>query len=105
MKEDVITLSPDASMFQALRLCHDRRIRHIPIVEDGRLVGIISDRDILAASPPLGDPERVNVLRGKPVGEVMTRQVVTTYPEDTLVHAAQVMYERRIDSLPVMAEE
>jgi CBS domain-containing protein len=51
MKGEVLTLSPDASAFDALRLCHDRRIRHIPIVEDGRLVGIISDRDILAASP------------------------------------------------------
>ena len=105
MKGEVISLSPDASTFQALRQCHDHRIRHIPIVKDGRLVGIISDRDILAASPPLGDPQRVNVLKGRRVGDVMTRQVVTTYPQDTLVHAAQVMYERKIDSLPVMAEE
>jgi acetoin utilization protein AcuB len=105
MKGEVSTLSPDTSTFEALRLCHDRRIRHIPIVEDGRLVGIISDRDILAASPPLGDPQRVNALKGKRVGEVMTREVITTYPQDTLVHAAQVMYERKIDSLPVVAEE
>jgi acetoin utilization protein AcuB len=105
MKGDVVTLPPDASTFQALRLCHDRRIRHIPIVDDGRLEGIISDRDILAASPPLGDPQRVNVLKGRRVGDVMTQEVVTTYPEDTLVHAAQVMYERKIDSLPVMDEE
>ncbi len=105
MKGEVATLSPDASTFQALRLCHDRRIRHIPIVEDGRLVGILSDRDILAASPPLGDPQRVDVLKGRRVGDVMTREVVTTYPEDTLVHAAQVMYESKIDSLLVMDEE
>jgi acetoin utilization protein AcuB len=105
MKGEVLTLSPDASAFDALRLCHDRRIRHIPIVEDGRLVGIISDRDILAASPPLGDRQRVDVLKGTRLGDVMAREVVTTYPQDTLVHAAQVMYERKIDSLPVMAEE
>ncbi len=105
MKGAVITLSPDASTFEALRLCRDRRIRHLPIVEDGRLVGIMSDRDILRASPPVGDPQRVNVLKGKRVGDVMTREVVTTYPQDTLVHAAQVMYERKIDSLPVVAEE
>jgi acetoin utilization protein AcuB len=105
MKGEVLTLSPDASAFEALRLCHDRRIRHIPIVEDGRLVGIISDRDILAASPSLGDRQRVDVLKGTRLGDVMAREVVTTYPQDTLVHAAQVMYERKIDSLPVMAEE
>jgi acetoin utilization protein AcuB len=105
MKGEVITLSPDASTFEALRLCRDRRIRHIPIVEDGRLVGIISDRDIRAASPPLGDPQRVNVLKERRVGDVMTREVITANPQDTLVHAAQVMYERKINALPVLAEE
>ena len=105
MKGEVLTLSPDASAFRALRLCHDHRIRHIPIVEDGRLVGIISDRDILSASPPLGDRQRVDVLKGTRVGDVMAQEVVTTYPQDTLVHAAQVMYERKIDSLPVVAEK
>jgi acetoin utilization protein AcuB len=105
MRRGALTLSPDASMFEAMRLCHDRRIRHIPILEDERLVGIISDRDIRDVSPPLGDSHRVSTMKEKRVGDVMTPKVVTTHPQDTIVHAAREMYERRINALPVVTEE
>ncbi|MEJ7872063.1 MAG: CBS and ACT domain-containing protein [Rubrobacteraceae bacterium] len=105
MKQGLLTLSPDSSAFDALRLCHDRRIRHIPVVEDDRLAGIVSDRDIRDASPSLGDPERVGALKEMRVGNVMTREVVTARPQDTIVHAAQEMYERKIDALPVTVGE
>ena len=105
MRRGALTLSPDASMFEAMRLCHDRRIRHIPILENDRLVGIVSDRDIRDVSPPLGDSQRVSTMKEKRVGDVMTPKVVTTHPQDTIVHAAQEMYERRINALPVVAEE
>jgi acetoin utilization protein AcuB len=105
MRRGALTLSPDANVFEALRLCHDRRIRHIPILEDDQLVGILSDRDIRDVSPPLGDPQRVSVMKEKRVGDVMTRKVATTHPQDTIEHAAREMYERRINALPVVAEE
>ena len=63
MAREVLTLGPEASAFDALRLCRERRIRHIPVVKDDRLVGIISDRDLRDASPPLGDPERVSTMK------------------------------------------
>jgi acetoin utilization protein AcuB len=105
MKQKVLTLGPEASAFEALRLCRERRIRHIPVVKDERLVGIISDRDLRDASPPLGDPERVSTMKEIRLEEVMTREVITTHPEDTIVHAAREMYERKIESLPVVDEE
>jgi acetoin utilization protein AcuB len=105
MKREVVTLSPDASAFEALRLCHVRRIRHIPIVADGRVVGIISDRDLRDASPSLGDSERVNTMKAMRVGDVMSRKVITASPQDTIVRAAREMYERKIESLPVVDEE
>jgi acetoin utilization protein AcuB len=105
MKQKVLTLGPEASAFEALRLCRERRIRHIPVVKDERLVGIISDRDLRDASPPLGDPERVSTMKEILLEEVMTREVITTHPEDTIVHAAREMYERKIESLPVVDEE
>src|SRR5215213_1093261 len=105
MRRGALTLSPDANVFEALRLCHDRRIRHVPILEDDQLVGILSDRDIRDVSPPLGDPQRVSVMKEKRVGDVMTRKVATTHPQDTIEHAAREMYERRINALPVVAEE
>jgi acetoin utilization protein AcuB len=104
MKQKVLTLGPEASAFEALRLCRERRIRHIPVVKDERLVGIISDRDLRDASPPLGDPERVSTMKEIQLEDVMTRKVITTHPEDTIVHAAREMYERKIESLPVVDE-
>jgi acetoin utilization protein AcuB len=105
MKQKVLTLGPEASAFEALRLCRERRIRHIPVVKDERLVGIISDRDLRDASPPLGDPERVSTMKEIRLEDVMTQKVITTHPENTIVHAVREMYERQIESLPVVDEE
>lgn len=104
MAREVLTLGPEASAFDALRLCRERRIRHIPVVKDDRLVGIVSDRDIRDASPPMGDPERVDVLKKTRLEDMMTRKVITAAPDDTIVHGAQEMYERKIESLPVVSE-
>lgn len=105
MRREVVTLSPNASAFEALRLCHDRRIRHVPIIDDGKVVGIISDRDLRDASPSLGDPQRVDTMKALPVGEVMTRNVIMVGPQDTIVRAARKMHEGKIESLPVVGEE
>jgi acetoin utilization protein AcuB len=104
MTRNPITLSPEASVAEALTLCRERRIRHIPILEEGRLVGIVSDRDLRDASPALGDPERTSALQETRVGDVMTREVITVDPRDSIENAAQEMYELKIESLLVMAE-
>jgi acetoin utilization protein AcuB len=104
MTRNLVTLSSAASVAEALILCRERRIRHIPILEEGRLVGIVSDRDLRDASPALGDPERVRTLREIRVGDVMTREVVTVDPQDSIENAAQQMYELKIESLPVVVE-
>ncbi len=105
MTQTLVTLSPETSVGEALTLCRERRIRHIPILEEGRLVGIVSDRDLRDASPALGDPERTKALQELRVEEVMTQEVVTTDPQDSIENAAQEMYELKIESLPVVAEE
>ena len=105
MTGNLVTLSPKASVAEALTLCRERRIRHIPIVEEGRLIGIVSDRDLRDASPALGDAERASTLQEKRVGDVMTREVSTTVPEESIENVAQEMYELKIGSLPVVAEE
>lgn len=104
MSRNLVTLSPEASVAEALALCRKRRIRHIPILEEGRLVGIVSDRDLRDVSPALGDPERARALREIRVGDAMTREVITVDPRDAMEWAAQEMYELRIESLPVVAE-
>ena len=105
MTGKLVTLSPEASVAEALTLCRERRIRHIPILEEGRLVGIVSDRDLRDASPALGDAERASALQEIRVGDVMTREVSTADPQDSIENVAQEMYELKIGSLPVVAEE
>ena len=105
MTRNLVTLSPEASVAEALTLCRERRIRHIPILEEGRLVGIVSDRDLRDASPALGDAERASALQETRIGDVMTREVITADPQDSIENAAQEMYEHKIQSLPVIVEE
>jgi acetoin utilization protein AcuB len=104
MTRNLVTLSPEASVAEALTLCRERRIRHIPILEEGRLVGIVSDRDLRDASPALGDAQRASALQEIRVGDVMTREVSTADPQDSIENLAQEMYELKIGSLPVVAE-
>jgi acetoin utilization protein AcuB len=104
MTRKLVTLSPEASVAEALTLCRERRIRHIPILEEGRLVGIVSDRDLRDASPALGDAQRASALQEIRVGDVMTREVSTADPQDSIENLAQEMYELKIGSLPVVAE-
>lgn len=104
MTRKLVTLSPEASVADALSLCRERRIRHIPILEEGHLVGIVSDRDLRDASPALGDADRANTLQRIRVGDVMTREVITADPQDSIENVAQEMYDMKIQSLPVVAE-
>ncbi len=105
MTRTLVTLSPETSVAEALTLCRERRIRHLPILDEGRLVGIASDRDLRDASPALGDPERARAMQRIRVGDVMTREVITVDPQEFIENAAQEMYELKIESLPVVAGE
>ena len=105
MTREVVALSPEKTAGEALALCRERRIRHLPVLEAGRLVGIVSDRDLRSAAPPLGDPGRASALEEIRVSEVMTGDVATARPEDPIEEAANRMRERRIGCLPVMEDE
>ena len=105
MTRDVITVGPEAGVGEAWGLCREKNIRHLPVVEGGRLVGIISDRDLRDVSPPRGDTlDQENTLAYVRVGDIMSRSVVTAHPLDTIEHAAHVIYENRFNCLPVVAD-
>ncbi len=104
MTREVVVLSPETTAGEALALCRERRIRHLPVLEAERLVGIVSDRDLRSAAPGLGDPDRASALEKIRVSEVMTRDVVTTRPDDPIEEAANRMREKRIGCLPVEDE-
>jgi acetoin utilization protein AcuB len=104
MTRDVITVEPDASAAQAWGLCRERNIRHLPVVEGGRLVGIVSDRDLRDLSPPRDTPDQENTLGWVRIRDMMSAEVVTAYPLDTIEHAARVIYEHKFNCLPVVAD-
>ena len=105
MARDIATLSPDETAATALGLCRERRIRHLPVLMEGRLVGIVSDRDLRSSTPAFGDPERAAALQNVLVEDVMAREVITADPDDPVEQAANTMRERKIGCLPVLAGE
>jgi acetoin utilization protein AcuB len=105
MTQEVVTVAQETTAAEALALCRMNRIRHLPVLQGGRLVGVISDRDLRAATPALGDPARAEALHRLRVADEMARDVVTARPEDPIEDAAMAMYERKIGCLPVIDGE
>ncbi len=121
METDWPTLGPQSTVEEAIKLFAEERVSGAPVVEDGQLVGIITEGDlifqdadvrapgfldILGGIVPLGDTDeyRREVLKsaGVTVGEVMTDDPVTVTPEATLAETATIMAERRKKILPVV---
>jgi acetoin utilization protein AcuB len=105
MTREVVTLSPQTTVGEALALCRESRIRHLPVLEGGRLVGIVSDRDLRSATPALGDPARAEALGKILVSKVMAHEVTTARPDDPIEEVANAMRERKIGCLPVVEDE
>ena len=123
METDWPTLGPEQTVEDAIKLFAESGISGAPVVEDGRLAGIVTEGDlifrdaeirapgfldILGGVIPLGnwDEYREEALKsaGVTVGEVMTREVLTVGPDDSLAEAATVMAEEGIKLLPVAEE-
>ena len=102
MTQELVTVVPETTAAEALAHCRTNRIRHLPVLEGGRLVGLISDRDLRAATPALGDPARAEALDRVRVADEMARDVATAHPEDPIEVAAMAMYERKFGCLPVV---
>jgi acetoin utilization protein AcuB len=102
MQREIATLSPDETAATALALCRERRIRHLPVLQAGRLVGIVSDSDLRSSTPAFGDPDRAAALQRILVEDVMAREVITADTDDPIEQAANTMRERKIGCLPVM---
>lgn len=115
MTKDPFSVDPEAPLDTAIEMMRMKQIRHLPVVDDsGQLVGIITDRDLRQAAfaPALAEWLSLRAqrrLRGLGqelqdlrVKDAMTWVVVTTHPDATIEHAAVLMFERRLGSLPVI---
>jgi len=104
-----VTVAPSALIPRVQELMVHRRIRHLPVVEEGRLVGIITDRDVRTVQPSpatnLAGREMHYLVDRLTVRAVMTRPVLTVAPHEPLAEAVRLMLENRIGGLPVIEGE
>ena len=104
MTRSVVWVNPEISLAEAASLMEEWNIRHLPVIADRQLVGMLSDRDILLRSSLQNDGEVV-VEEGSTVGEAMTPDPFTCNTASTLGSIAAAMVERKIDSFPVLDED
>jgi acetoin utilization protein AcuB len=105
----VITVSPDMPINETLNMMRRERIRRVPVVKDGKLVGIVSDKDLLNASPSpvtsLSVWEMNYLLSKVTVKDVMTKAVLTITEDTPIEEAARIMADNKIGGLPVIRGE
>ena len=108
MTRSVITAPPGMSLALAQRLMDDHRIRHLPVVQEGQLAGLVSDRDIRQALPSptttLTQAEFTYKLGTLAIATCMTRAVVTVPPEADLVQGMRQLLAGPYGCVPVLTE-
>ena len=104
MTKNPLVMTPAETIGQADELMTENRIRQLPVVDEGALLGIITDRDIrsfLAQSALVEPDERAKVLRTN-VREIMTAEPLTLAPDDDLREALELLIEEKIGGIPVV---
>jgi acetoin utilization protein AcuB len=108
MTRAAITIEENESVAAAVRLLKEKQIRRLPVLRKGKLCGIVSDRDLKAASPSVAtslDIWELHALLDKlRVKDVMTKKLLTITPKDTIEKAAMIMMEKKVGGLPVLDE-
>ena len=121
MSRDVETLAPDTSVEEAAKTLSETGISGLPVVKDGKLVGIVSESDLIVKDKKLHFPDYINVIGGiiylesykkfreefkkfiaVEVKDLMTEDVITISPEATVEDAATLMSDKDVNRLPVV---
>lgn len=106
MSQPLISVSPETPIHDALILFKEEHIRRAPVMKSGKLIGIVSQTDLLNASPsPVSSLSiwEMNYLLSKvTVKEVMSRKVLTVDEETPIEEAARIMADNKIGGLPVV---
>jgi len=108
MSHPIISIAPDMPVHDALDMFKRERIRRAPVVREGKLIGIVSDKDLLNASPSPASSLSVwemNYLLSKiTVSEVMTKNILTVAEDTPIEEAARIMADNKIGGLPVIRD-
>jgi len=108
MTANPITIDPNQPVLEALLVMYQRDIRRLPVMEGGKLVGIISDRDI---KQTMGRPALVSRQAGEEpelklsIRDVMTQNLITVSQDDDLKDAIELLVENKISGLPVVDQD
>jgi acetoin utilization protein AcuB len=106
MTRKVVTVGPDDSMGDAVHAMQERGIKHLPVVEGGRVRGMLSDRDVRSYSPSKAttlDVYELHYLLAKArVREAMSTELATVRPDTPVEEAALLLLERGVGALPVV---
>lgn len=102
MTRKVIVVPPSLLISHAWDIMQRERIRHLPVVKDGAVVGILSDRDLLRIANvlPCGDLAFVR----RHVEDVMTLKPITCSPGNSVAYVAKLMTEKKIDAIPIVED-
>lgn len=120
MSRTVITCSAETDVGEIAQLIWENDVSSIPVTEQGKVIGMVTDYDLISRQteydgpiylpfidlyfqvPGTGDPEQLRRILATTARELMSYPVVTMRPEDTVQDAATIMYERRINAIPVV---
>jgi CBS domain-containing membrane protein len=106
MTRDVVTLDERTTLDNLEQALHALRFRHAPVIDGPKLIGLVSERDVLRVGassvlPNRRDQDRF-VAKLVRVGDIMTRDVVTVGPDAALTDVAALMLERKLGCVPVV---
>jgi acetoin utilization protein AcuB len=106
MQKDPITIRKDDTLRFAADLLKEKRIRTLPVVDDGKVVGMVTDRDVRQAQASTATSLEVSelyyLLEKVKVNEIMTKNVITISPDATIEEAAKTIHDKRIGGQPVV---
>jgi len=106
MTKNVITVSPETRLLDAQKIMVERKIRRLPVVDKGKLVGIVTEHDLFESTPsrmnPLGAQQLHYILSKMKVKDVMRKHVVAVSPHTPFEDALRIGQEKKIGSFPVV---
>ncbi len=109
MTTEVITLNPDQTLLKAMTLIQQKGIRHLPVVQGDKVVGMVTEFDVRKAgasdSSTLSVFELNYLLDQIKVGSFMSKKLITVSPEEPIEVAAKKIYDHKIGALPVVEKD
>lgn len=105
MTKNPVTVDSSQSIAEVIGTLYELDVRHLPVVDDGELVGIVSDRDLRGLVS--FEPDETAEARGRrrePISSIMSGDVLSVSPETDLGEAIDLMLEHRVGAIPVVEE-